>query len=85
MKFRLLFKTPDVLDGAFREHMDTHCEEHEEHDMRCDACCELEDKACQAISQIKDMAEKFVEYGEYVTIEFDTSAQTATVVPLRKR
>lgn len=85
MKFRLSFKTPDVLDQAFHDHMDTHCENCEEHDPRCDACCALEDKACQAISQIKDMADKFVEYGEYITIEFDTTAQTATAVPLRKR
>lgn len=65
--------------------MDTHCEKHEEHDPDCDECYVLEDKACGAISQIKNMAEKFVEYGEYITVEFDTSAQTATVIPLRKR
>ena len=27
--------------------------------------------------------EKWVEYGEYITIEFDTTAGTATVVPLK--
>lgn len=85
MKFRVLFKTPDALDGALEEHMDTHCEECEEHDPECDECNALEDKALQAISQIKNIGEKFIEYGEYITIEFDTETQSATVVPLKKR
>ena len=32
---------------------------------------------------IKTAISKWVEYGEYITIEFDTTAGTATVVPLR--
>ena len=32
---------------------------------------------------IKDGIGKWVEYGEYITIEFDTTAGTATVVPLK--
>lgn len=81
MKFRVLFKTPDALEQALQEHMDTHCDVHEEHDMECEACLALEDSSLQAISKIKGIGEKFVTYGEYVTIEFDTDAGTATVVP----
>ncbi len=81
MKFRVTFKTPDALDPALQEHMDTHCEDHEDHDPDCDKCFQLEDRGCAAISAIQKCAEKFIEYGEYVTIEFDTETQTATVVP----
>ena len=35
--------------------------------------------------QIQEIADKFIEYGEYITIEFDTDKQSATVVPLRQR
>lgn len=31
--------------------------------------------------EIEETASKFVSYGEYVTIEFDTETKTATVVP----
>ncbi len=33
--------------------------------------------------EIKETARKFVTYGEYITVEFDTETQTATVVPAR--
>lgn len=33
--------------------------------------------------EIKETAQKFVRYGELVTIEFDTETQTATVLPVR--
>ena len=36
------------------------------------------------IEQIEDDIKKFVEYNEYVTIEIDTNAQTAIVVPVGK-
>ncbi len=35
--------------------------------------------------EAKEVAKQFIEYGEYITVEFDTEAKTATVVPLRKR
>jgi len=31
----------------------------------------------------KELAEKYIEYGEYITIVFDTETQTATVLPIR--
>jgi hypothetical protein len=33
--------------------------------------------------EIKKTTNKFVRYGELVTIEFDTETQTATVLPVR--
>jgi hypothetical protein len=33
--------------------------------------------------EAQKVTDKFVEYGEYVRIEFDTQTQTATVVPIR--
>lgn len=79
MKFQVTFKTPDVLDPVLEGHMDTHCDEHEEHDPDCDACAELEERGCMDMAIIKSCANKFIQYGEYVTIEFDTDSGTATV------
>jgi hypothetical protein len=31
---------------------------------------------------MRRVAKRFVKYGEYVTVEFDTEAGTATVVPI---
>lgn len=39
----------------------------------------------EELAEAKELAEKYVQYGEYVTIEFDTETQTATVVPLKTR
>lgn len=61
MKFRLTFKTPDVLEQieeieAYRKNEDG--------------------------GSIHAVAQKFIHYGEYITIEFDTETETAEVVPL---
>ena len=34
-------------------------------------------------NEIKALAEKFIEYGECISIEFDTDAGTATVIPVK--
>jgi len=36
----------------------------------------------QEVNTVRRVAEKFIEYGEYVTVEFDTDKGTARVVPL---
>jgi len=59
-------------------------------DAVCDEVAKLgltDDREINAITDArKDKVNKalrnWVEYGEYITIEFDTEAQTATVVPL---
>jgi hypothetical protein len=71
VKFRLTFKTPNATD-AIVDQLDAEYNDDSEEKQEMKEAME-------------DVAEKFVEYDEYVTIEFDTDGQSATVVPLRKR
>lgn len=34
---------------------------------------------------MREVGEKFIQYGEYLNVEFDTEKQTATVLPVRGR
>lgn len=43
----------------------------------------IEDLSEDEQAEAKETARKFVEYGEYVVVEFDTETQTATVLPTR--
>jgi len=77
MKFKVTLKDPD----GFYNCID---------DAVCDEVAKLgitDDREINAITDArKDKVNKalrnWVEYGEYITIEFDTEEQTATVVPL---
>ena len=80
MKIRLSFKTPDVTD-AVEEYIVKHCSEHDEFTPRCDACFDRKQEAKYELEALKEQLGKFIEYDEYVTIEFDTEAGTATVIP----
>lgn len=77
MKFKVTLKDPDgFYDGitdAVEESLSSNS-----------FMSERESEAAQEARRdtIKDAIEKWVEYGEYITIEFDTEAKTATVVPL---
>lgn len=75
-KFRVVFKTPDALDLATQE-----------------AGSEMARKECPDDNETKQnsvgklwalflrgFAEQWVKHGEYVTIEFDYNAGTATVI-----
>jgi hypothetical protein len=37
----------------------------------------------QRVGQLRTFADKWMKYGEYITVEFDTEAGTAVVVPER--
>lgn len=82
MKFRVAFKTPDVLDMAATSAAANRFQEirglipHRAEDID-DLIGELKEK-------YMDLASKWVKFNEYVTIEFDTHAGTATVVPVTK-
>jgi hypothetical protein len=81
MIVRLTFKTPDVTD-AIPELLHPHCAAHEEYDFGCGECASHKFYAEDEIQIFKMKLGKFIKYGEYVTIEFDTEKGTATVVPL---
>lgn len=71
MKFRVTFKTPDAVDYAMQNAL--------RYDNSLD-----DEAAVELIHAMEDVAEKFVQWGECITIEFDTETQTATVVPVGK-
>lgn len=78
MKFSLTFKTPDVLDQALEElEYDpyTQCD--------CGGCCvdceRMGEQAQMDQREIRMLAKQFVRYGEYLTVDFDSVAGTATV------
>lgn len=66
MKVHVTFKTPDALDMAL------------------DEACLNDYGNDQSVEDIKDEArqicEKWIKYGEYVTLEIDTTQGTATVL-----
>lgn len=70
MKFIITFKTPDALDKSIVDSIP------EAQDLDQESQEELWYK-------VQTTAEKFIEYKEYVSIEFDTDKGTATVLPLK--
>lgn len=73
MKFRVQFKDPDVVHDAAVEAAEAGMPEglsEEEKEQLLDARAE----------KLTDFASTWVKYGEYITVEFDTEAGTATVV-----
>lgn len=76
MKLTVSFKTPDAADYAIEDALEDNeeleaIEDAEERSWKKE---ELEDGLKEALS-------KWIQYSEYVRIEFDTEAGTATVLP----
>ena len=69
MKFRVTFKDPDGVTDAL-----------------CDAG--LVDRSGYTDEDqgelVSERLEKFIRYGEYITIEFDIDSGTATVIPVNE-
>lgn len=86
-KFTLTFKTPNVLDALEQEDVDacclTHFENGHAYDSECDECNIEKDIAEEKAMAIKALTDKFIRYGECITIEFDLTAGTATVVQVK--
>lgn len=79
MKFPVTFKDPDVLNDAIREAAEAEVETIEGIDAEERASIvELRRKKLSA------MCRKWFKYGEYVTIEIDSEAESATVVPVSR-
>jgi hypothetical protein len=77
MKFRITLKDPDGfyegIDEATFASVKSHLGEDPDSDVE-------EAVSNVARQKIEDFIEKWVEYGEYVTLEFDTDTGTAVVV-----
>lgn len=76
MKFKVTMKDPDTLGDAISnavtealKNIEGLSDEDREslHERRCE--------------EARNVASKWFEYGEYLTVEIDTDAQTAAVVP----
>lgn len=76
MKFSVQLKDPDgFYDGV-----------HDAVKAQIDELGKLSDDERESLEEIRmnsinEAIDKWVEYNEYITIEFDTEANTATVVP----
>lgn len=82
MKFRLTFKTPDVLNDAIKEAYRStfpRCKDPEcDSTGSCDVCIGND----FAEDAMRSTAFTFIRYGECIIIEFDTETGTAIVVPM---
>lgn len=75
MKFRVTVKDPDVFADAVQEAVEDELATLDLHEDELEAVGEKRrERTMDAIS-------KWVEYGEYIVVEFDTEAGTAVVVP----
>lgn len=75
MKFRVSFKDPDTFDDAVRDAVKA---ELDRSGLDAD---ETEALIDVRMAKVQKAIGHFVEYGEYIHIEFDTEARTATVIP----
>ena len=74
MIFNVTFKTPDVVDDAILEAVkDEICEMEVDEEER-------ESIIENRVDKIKRLFNKYFEYGEYVTIQCDTEAETVIVI-----
>jgi hypothetical protein len=72
MKFRVTMKTPDALNYAL-EDLEEQMIEHAFLD---------KDERDEQINEAREFAEEYMEWSEYLRVEFDTEAKTVTVLKL---
>ena len=79
MKIQLVFKNPDVVYEAVDEFEEKLREAH-------DGLTEDEvlDRVQEYREEAQEVASKWLEYGEYVTLELDTETKTCIVLPVEK-
>lgn len=75
MKFKVYMKDPDVLHDGIDEAIDA--------ELKASGLPDDEQEALREIRHEKaaDVASKWFEYGEYLTVEIDTDTETIRVVP----
>jgi hypothetical protein len=78
MKFKVQMKDPDTLYDAMRDAIGEDVRE-------IPGLSDQEREAVQEKRQeaVSELCAKWFEYGEYLTVEIDTEAQTCVVVPYR--
>lgn len=78
MKFKVTLKDPDGVFDAVEDVVN------EAEDLKNLHEQEAEAAATARKERLRAFMGAWVEYGEYVTVEFDTEAGTARVVPLKE-
>lgn len=76
MKFRVTMKDPDTLHDAINDAVRAEVAKLELTDAD-----EVEAVAENRREKVGKLCDKWFEYGEYLTVEVDTDAQTCVVVP----
>ena len=76
MKFKIQMKDPDALYDAISDAIHADTENIADDDERMAVKEVRRDK-------VGSLCTKWFKYGEYLTVEIDTEAQTCTVVPVR--
>ena len=79
MRVKVFIKDTDVLQDAVSEAVDE--------ELKNSGLAEDEQEAVRElrIEKALDVAGEWWEYGEYITVEFDTEARTARVVPVDEK
>jgi hypothetical protein len=72
MKFLIHFKTPDALDYVIKKHTQFR------RDFEVN-----EEQIEEEITKLKSVAKKFIKFNEEIKVEFDTDAETATILPVK--
>lgn len=81
MKFRATFKTPDAVEEPAAEAAAAEARRQFRTFDPPESAVTFEEVREDLLSECDGFAKRFVRYGELVTIEFDTVAETATVIP----
>lgn len=77
MKFKITFKDPDAVSEAISYATDKEVKKIME---LTDLLTEEDDLRGLIYSKLEDSLVGFVDFGDYITVEFDTELNTATVV-----
>lgn len=77
MKFKVTMKDPDTLSDAITEAVEA--------DLKSIEGLDAEDREAlfeKRHAAVSKVAAQWFQYGEYLSVEIDTEAKTATVVPV---
>lgn len=76
MKFKVFMKDTDVLQDGIEEALDA--------ELKSSGLPDDEQEALREIrfEKAQDVASKWFQYGEYLTVEIDTEKETIRVVPV---
>jgi len=77
MKIKITLKDPDGVYECIRQDVESHVESIEGLDAE-----EREELLESRTDSVNDKLSKWIEYGEYVTVEFDAETGEAKVIPV---